>query len=266
MWFQLGYTLAKAMDNGPDALVVGRPGNVQNSYATQLEWGPSTTDQRNRFIAAWVAEPKFKLSNNSWNLLANNWKFSSVMTVGSGRPLNATIAGDPNGDSNTYNDRLPGYIRNAFVGPDYFSTDFRLTRNIRCGERVMWTVTAESFNLFNRTNSRVEISDDGFYNSAGQFVAYTTVVKGKIYPGMYLMNSTFLTPTNAYAPRQIQFAVRMSFWPESTSRYRPLCHRKSSAGLSLRLTSPGNIGITTKVHVGQVGGCFLFGRSTHSRG
>ena len=59
MYFQVGYTLAKAMDDGPDALVVGRPGNVQNSYATSLEWGPSVTDQRNRFVAAWVAQPKF---------------------------------------------------------------------------------------------------------------------------------------------------------------------------------------------------------------
>ena len=32
MYFQVGYTLAKAMDDGPDALVVGRPGNVQNAY------------------------------------------------------------------------------------------------------------------------------------------------------------------------------------------------------------------------------------------
>ena len=44
--------LAKAIDDGQDALVVGRPGNVQNSYATALERGPSVTDQRNRFVAA----------------------------------------------------------------------------------------------------------------------------------------------------------------------------------------------------------------------
>ncbi len=62
-----GYTLAKAMDDGPDALVVGRPGNVQNSYATSLEWGPSVTDQRNRFVAAWVAEPKFRFSQAALN-------------------------------------------------------------------------------------------------------------------------------------------------------------------------------------------------------
>ena len=211
MYFQVGYTLAKATDNGPDALVVGRPGNVQNSYDTAAEWGPSVTDQRNRFVAAWVAQPKFRMQDTALNRLLNNWQFSSIFTAGSGRPLNATIAGDPNNDGDIYNDRLPKYVRNAFVGPDYMSTDLRITRTIRCGEHVTWNLMAESFNLFNRTNSRVQISDDGFYNSAGQFVAYSSQVGSKSYPGMYLIKSKFLTPTNAYAPRQVQFAVRLSF-------------------------------------------------------
>jgi hypothetical protein len=211
MYFQVGYTLAKAMDDGPDALVVGRPGNVQDAYATSLEWGPSVTDQRNRFVAAWVAQPKFQFQQGTWNKLLNNWTASSVLTAGSGRPLNATMAGDPNGDGDIYNDRLPGYTRNACIGPGYFSTDMRITRSIRCGERVVWNLMAESFNLFNRTNSRVQISDDGFYNSAGQFVAYSTTVGHKVYPGQFLVNSKFLTPTNAYAPRQVQFALRLSF-------------------------------------------------------
>ena len=121
------------------------------------------------------------------------------------------MAGDPNGDSNIYNDRLPGYSRNAFIGPDYFTTDMRVTRNVRCGEHFTLNLVGESFNLFNRTNSRVQIADDGYYNSAGQFVAYSTTVSGKIYPGQFLVNSKFLTPTNAYAPRQVQFALRLSF-------------------------------------------------------
>ncbi|HKD86689.1 MAG TPA: TonB-dependent receptor [Terriglobales bacterium] len=211
MYFQVGYTLAKARDNGPDALVVGRSGNVQNAYATSLEWGPSVNDERNRFVAAWVAEPKLHLDQHALNILANNWKLSSVITAGSGRPVNATIAGDPNNDGNIYNDRLPGYIRNAFLGPNYFSTDLRITRTIPCGEHVVWNLVAESFNVFNRTNAMTQVSGDGFYNSAGQFVAYSTTVKGKRYPGAYLMNSQFLIPTNAYAPRQVQFAVRLNF-------------------------------------------------------
>jgi hypothetical protein len=211
MYFQVGYTLAKAVDDGQDALVVGRSGNVQDSYATSLERGPSVNDQRHRFVAAWVAEPKFHFDQTTLSRLANNWKFSSVLTAGSGRPVNATMAGDPNGDGNIYNDRLPGYGRNAFIGPDYLSTDLRVTRNLRCSEHVVLNLVAESFNLFNRTNSRVEISDDGFYNAAGQFVAYSTTVKGTKYPGQFLMNSQFLMPTNAYAPRQVQLSLRLTF-------------------------------------------------------
>jgi hypothetical protein len=158
-----------------------------------------------------VAEPNFHFDQKVLGRLANNWKLSSVLTAGSGRPINATMAGDPNGDGNIYNDRLPGYGRNAFIGPDYFSTDMRVTRSMRCGNRVVLNFIAESFNLFNRTNSRVQISDDGFYNSAGQFVAYSTTVKGTRYPGEFLMNSQFLTATNAYAPRQVQLSLRLSF-------------------------------------------------------
>ncbi len=93
MYFQVGYTLAKAMDDGPDALVVGRPGNVQNAYATSLEWGPSVTDQRNRFVAAWVLQPKFRLQQATLNKLVNNWTASSVLTAGSGRPLERNHGG-----------------------------------------------------------------------------------------------------------------------------------------------------------------------------
>jgi hypothetical protein len=215
MYFRVGYTLSKALDDGPDALVVGRPGNVQNSYDASAERGFSADDQRHRFVAAWVAEPrKFEL-NQAWlNALVNHWKFSSIVTFGSGRRLNATIAGDPNQDGNTYNDRLPSNSRNAFTGTDYFSTDLRVTRNLKLSGRAKLDLLLESFNVTNRTNKRVQISDDGFFNSAGQFVAYSTQpvgVNGKWYPGQYQVNETFLYPTNAYAPRQIQIALRLNF-------------------------------------------------------
>ena len=212
LFLRVGYTLAKALDDGQDALVVGRPGNVQNTYATWLERGLSVTDQRNRFLAAAVYEPSpFQLSNDFLTQLVNNWRLSAVVTFGSGRPLNATMAGDANQDGNIYNDRLPGYRRNAFIGPDYFTTDLRITRTIQMSERAQLQLLAESFNLTNRTNLRSEISDDGFYNSAGQFVAYSTTVAGKTYPGQFQLNSKFLLPTSAYAPRQVQFSVRLNF-------------------------------------------------------
>ncbi len=212
VFFRIAYTFAKAIDDGQDALVVGRPGNVQNAYATALERGLSVTDQRNRFLAAVVVDPRpLELGNALLDSLVNHWKLSSVVTLGSGRPFSATMAGDANQDGNSYNDRLPGYKRNAFIGPDYFTTDVRLTRIIKIGTRAQMELLAESFNLTNRTNTRVIISDDGFYNSAGQFVAYSTKVAGKMYPGQFQINSQFLLPTSAYAPRQVQLSLKLNF-------------------------------------------------------
>ena len=56
-----------------------------------------------------------------------------MINYGSGRPVNATVSGDPNQDGNDLNDRLPGYSRNAFTGPDYATADMRLTRDLRFG-------------------------------------------------------------------------------------------------------------------------------------
>jgi len=87
----------------------------------------------------------------------------------------------------------------------------RLTRNLHMGERVTMQLLAESFNTFNRTNAQVTISDDGFLNSAGQFVAYSTQVATKVYPGQFLKSTNFLNPNTAYAPRQVQFSIRANF-------------------------------------------------------
>ena len=46
----------------------------------------------------------------------------------------------------------------------------RLTRRLYVHDRVKFDLVAESFNLLNRANQRVQFSDDGFLNTAGQFV------------------------------------------------------------------------------------------------
>lgn len=211
-FFRIAYTFAKAIDDGQDALVVGRPGNVQDSYAVNLERGLSVTDQRHRLVASGIVQPRrIDLGHALPNALLNGWQLSSVLTVGSGRPVNATMAGDANQDGNTYNDRLPGFRRNAFIGPNYMTTDLRVTRNVRLGERLRLQLLAESFNTFNRLNGQVTVSDDGFFNSAGQFVAYSTSVAGRVYPGQFLKSSNFLAINNAYAPRQVQISLRLNF-------------------------------------------------------
>ena len=209
--FRIGYTYAKAIDDGADALVAGRPSTVENAFAPS-ERGLSVTDQRHRFNASWVLEPKpFHRDHPVLRFLLNDWKASGILTVGSGRPVNAHVLGDANRDGNSSNDRLPGYSRNAFEGPDYATTDMRLTRVVHATERMKLEFVAESFNLFNRTNQRVDVNDDGFLSSAGTYVQYEKVVSSQHYPAYYKTNSAFLLPNDAYAPRQVQIALKLKF-------------------------------------------------------
>ena len=46
----------------------------------------------------------------------------------------------------------PGVSRSSLPGPDYATTDMRLTRRFYAGDRVKLELTAESFNLLNRDN------------------------------------------------------------------------------------------------------------------
>ncbi len=211
IYFRLGYTWARSIDDNQDALVAGRPATVENSYAP-AERGLSVTDQRHRVVASWIydAQP-FRQNRPLLMTLFNNWRISGVVTAGSGRPVNARILGDANRDGNATNDRLPGYRRNAFTGPNYSTADLRLTRKLLLKQGLRLELLAESFNLFNRANKRVEISDDGYLNASGSFLTDVTTVAAAHYPAHYQVRFGFMTPTSAYAPRQVQFALRMVF-------------------------------------------------------
>ena len=261
-FIRAGYTFAKAIDDGADSLVVGRPGNVQNAYATQLERGLSVTDQRQRFVASTVYEPaSFHYQSRALNAIFNNWKASSVFTMGSGRPINATMAGDSNRDDNAYNDRLPGAVRNAYIGPGYFTVDLRISKGFQLSERVRLTLLAESFNVANRVNQRVDITDDGFLNSAGQFVAYSTKVGKTLYPGEFIKNSKFLIPDQRVCSATSPVFLKSKFlkWLNKHSGLFSAARHGDDWGASrgsLCLTSRRKIGITEKSVSDEFGGVF----------
>ena len=212
LYFRLGYTFAHAIDDGQDALVAGRPATVQNSYLPGSERGNSVTDQRNRFVFSWIYElPSFNDGTGWTGILTRGWKTSGVVTYGSGRPVNATVIGDANQDSNGNNDRIPGARRNSFVGPDYATTDMRISRRLFAKHGWKLDLTAESFNLFNHLNKRFQITDDGLMSNAAQFTFGTRKVGINHYPAYYQVPTNFLRATSAYAQRQLQFALRLGF-------------------------------------------------------
>jgi Carboxypeptidase regulatory-like domain/TonB dependent receptor len=210
IYFRLGYTFAKSIDDGQDAL--NTVSTVQNSYDTKAERSLSVTDQRHRLTFGWSAEPRpFHRDRPALRFLFNDWRFSSLMTIGTGRPVNARVAGDLNRDNNDSNDRLPGVSRNAFTGPDYKTMDLRITRTLKATERWRLELMAESFNVFNRNNQRISTSDDGFAGTAGSLALVDNVVENKHYPAKIQLQTGFLKATNAYSPRQVQFSLRAKF-------------------------------------------------------
>jgi hypothetical protein len=212
MYFNLAYTWAHAIDNGQDALVAGQPVTVQNSYSTKSERGPSVTDQRQRLSVAAIEEPNpFAPGQKVLATMFNHWKISGILTYGSGRPTNAMVAGDPNQDGNLSNDRLSGYGRNAFTGPDYATTDLKLGRSMNLGSRYHLQLTAESYNLFNRDNQMFVVNSNGFQSATGRFIKFSQFAGNTFYPAYYQQPTSFLKPTSSFAPRQMQFGMRMNF-------------------------------------------------------
>jgi TonB dependent receptor/Carboxypeptidase regulatory-like domain len=210
MYFRLAYTWAHAIDSVQDALAAGSPATVQNSYLTKSERASSVTDQRQRLTISAIEEPH-PFETGVLASMFDHWKISGIMTYGSGRPANPTVEGDPNQDGNTSNDRLSKYGRNSLLGPDYASMDLRMGRKIHLGGRYHLELTAESFNLFNRDNKRYGLTDSGFYNSAGQFVKYSQKAGGAYYPAYYQQPTSFMKAMSAFAPREIQFSMRLDF-------------------------------------------------------
>jgi len=212
VYFRLAYTYSHAIDSGQDALVTGGPVTVQNSYAPNSERGPSVTDQRHRLSISGIIEPHpFEHDQAFVSKLLNNWKMSGMTSFGSGRPVDATIYGDPNRDDNSDNDRLPSSGRNAFRGPDYATTDLRLTRKIKISECCHMEMTAEAFNIFNRDNKRQYIFDRGMVSNAADFIRYARRVDYTYYPAYFQQSADFMTATRAFAPRQVQLALRFIF-------------------------------------------------------
>jgi hypothetical protein len=76
---------------------------------------------------------------------------------------------------------------------------------------VKLNLVAESFNLLNRDNQRVSITSNGMISSAGTFVQNSVTANIAPYPGYYALPGNFMKPNAAYAPRQIQLAVKFIF-------------------------------------------------------
>jgi hypothetical protein len=205
---QLAYTLSAADDTVSD--LVGQMNIAEDSglgrdprdpagpplgFDPASFRGPSAVDQRHRVVLA-------ALGRLPWGL-----ELSGIVTVGSGRPFTALSGVDSNGDGLTATDRArrdPGnpatrVRRNGERLPGTATVDARLSRSVALPRGAAAYVMVEAFNLFDR----VGYTDVNNVFGPGAFPADPQVDStGRATYGRF---------TKAYAPRQVQIALRLIF-------------------------------------------------------
>jgi len=190
------YTFSKTMDNGNFTTFINLP---QNMFDRESEYGLSNQHVSHRFVA------NFSYSTpEQGNVLMRNWMLSSIINAQAGRPFNLYVGFDANGDRNPTTDRVGLAGRNTYVGDANRSWDFRLSRRINVSERTRLDLLFDAFNLLNRAN----VDEVSTVYAAPVFVG---PVPEHYKDGIAAPNPGFGAPRVMLNPRQLQFAMKLSF-------------------------------------------------------
>jgi hypothetical protein len=193
--YGISYTWSKSLDNGPNPSFVLIP---QNSFDFRAEKALSADHVAHRFVGnATFAGPTKK------NFLVNDWQLSTIVSLESPHYFTKFAGLDTNGDGFPINDRVGIEPRDTFKGDSFQSVDLRISRVFKINEKLSLQGLAESFNTMNTVNVR-------FFNTtytAPDFIPVGT-------PGTFREgspNPNYGTPRAIFNPRQIQFALRLTW-------------------------------------------------------
>lgn len=178
------------------------------------ERGDSSFDARHRFVLNFIYELPFRSTNGFINRLIGDWTLSGIYQAQTGYPFSVFMNGVDrqgtglsarasfgNGSNNfatnqtSANSRVytgpdrslfastvpldgnQGTVgRSVFRGPKFANFDFSLIKRIPITERMRFTIRADFFNMFNKVNLGIPISD---VNNAN-FGLSTTAASGRI--------------------------------------------------------------------------------------
>jgi hypothetical protein len=242
-FLQASYTVSKSIDyNSAFFGSTGEIGTIDDGTHINLDRGPSSFDTRQRFVTVYNVDlpvgPGHKLLgwNNGFNRqVFGGWQISGITSAQSGQPFtvynNATdysgfnqfadrpdvigtgklIQDNGNPDAafdTTYFSKTPpaGRVgasgRNQYYGPGLVNYDFTALKSFPLGkERIKLTFRADFFNIFNHTNFSNPVNNE----SSASFGKITQTV------GSATATSVGTTAGPFGGPRQIQFALRLSF-------------------------------------------------------
>jgi len=235
--FTASYTWAHSIDNASNANLGPTQNNSDFRYFAdpRAEFGNSDFGVRNRFVVSYLYELPFGKgkaflgsSSGVVNQIVSGWQIGGITSVSSGNYFtvldsNGDFAnsdggaggvsqrpdqvGDPNGprcvpgtffNTCAFADPALGSFgnvrRNTLAGPGYQIWDFSVFKHFQINERFNLEFRSEFFNIANHTNDLLA--------KAGPQESNNATVLGTPQFG-------FLTA--ARAPRQIQFALKLSF-------------------------------------------------------
>ncbi|MGA7971127.1 MAG: TonB-dependent receptor [Terriglobales bacterium] len=200
------YTYSKGFDTSTDYNTDYGPQDPTN---LNLDRSLSEFDERHKVLIAGVFDSPWRQS------VLSGFQLAPIFEAHSGHPFNLLAGGEVNGNNHTTNERPIGAPRDTGLGPDYIDLDMRLTWAHKLGDKSNLQLTAESFNLANRTNfASVNNEVSPLFGFEPGFTTFN--VRG-MKPGTALQGggsatpSTPLTFTSAFPRRQIQLGLRFSF-------------------------------------------------------
>ncbi|MBO0726467.1 MAG: TonB-dependent receptor, partial [Blastocatellia bacterium] len=184
--FHGSYTFSKTINNAES---VANLADLPEGPSIGTERAVSRQSVPHRFTLAFVSQIPESV------VVLNKFKFSSLVTVQSGRRFNVFAGSDANMDGNPLSDR-PGTLgRNTLEGPGFASVDLRVAREIHFSERVSAELSGDFFNLLNRVN----VTDLNTVYGGIDLSAPPNPVLG------------FNTPRDASNPFQFQYGLKIRF-------------------------------------------------------
>jgi hypothetical protein len=200
------YTYSKGIDTSTDYNTDYGPQDPTN---INLDRALSEFDERHKVVIAAVIDSPWKQT------ILSGFQLSPIFSYHSGHPFNLLAGGEVNGDNHTTNERPIGAPRDTGLGPNYFDFDTRLTWQHKLAEKVNLQLTAEGFNIPNRTNYASVNNEVGpVFGFTPGFTTFN--VKG-FRPGTALPGGGTVTPstplsfTSALPMREIQLGLRVTF-------------------------------------------------------
>ncbi len=191
----LSYTYSKVIDTVPEftSVVPGNPidepKNAQNTLSPNLDRGPGGMDQRHRVVTNFVWDlDYFHNVKSAVRYLIGGWTFSGIITAQTGQPFSNAVGSDPNNDTNSFTDRVPGDGRNTNYAPTIANWDLRISKSIPIYERLKIQLGLDAFNALNQAQFLAGNIRNGRYNFVAATSAFTPTANFGTYASQTLDN------------------------------------------------------------------------------